>query len=306
MTSHPSSDPSAEHALRELLDAWCQAAGRLDLDALMACYTPDVVAYDAIQTLRFEGADAYRAHWQACLQYCPSGLRFSVRDADIQADGDVAYIHALIECQGSGQDAGCWSRMTMGLRRTEGRWRIAHEHFSFPADVQTGKAMMHLRPEGVAAPVLPVPPDMNTVTPHLVCADAISAIGFYERAFGARVTARLDGPQGQLLHASLSLGDSHLMLMEESEQCGSRSPATLKGTPVILHVYVRDVDAAFKQAVEAGCQPLMEPQDMFWGDRYGVVRDPYGHQWSLATHVRDMAPDDIRQAFAAMASAEKA
>lgn len=286
--------------IRQLLDVWCRAAAGHDVDALMDCYLPDVVAYDAIQTLRFQGREAYRAHWLACLEHCPAGLRFQTRDIDVQADGDVAYLHALMECRAD-EDPGIdnWSRMTQGLRRVDGRWRIAHEHFSFPIDMCTFKGMMHLQPEGAPARVLPVPPDMNTVTPHLVCADAASAMDFYVKALGATVAARLDDPQGKLLHGMLRLGDSVLMLAEESEQCGSIGPATLKGTPVIMHVYVRDVDAAFRQAVEAGCEALMQPEDMFWGDRYGRLRDPYGHQWALATHVRDLDPEAIRQAMAA-------
>ncbi|MGB6242769.1 MAG: VOC family protein [Castellaniella sp.] len=158
---------------------------------------------------------------------------------------------------------------------------------------------MALSPDGTAQ-VQPIPSDMNTVTPHLVCADAASAVDFYGKAFGATVMARLDAPQGGLLHACLRIGDSAVMLMEESAECQSVSPMTLKGTPVTIHLYVRDVDAAFRQAVEAGATSLMEPQDMFWGDRYGVLRDPYGHQWAVATHVRDLDPDAIRQAAAAM------
>lgn len=199
--------------------------------------------------------------------------------------------------------ANCWSRMSTGLRQTDGRWLIAHEHFSFPCDMATGKVLMSLSPDG-AARVQPIPSDMNTVTPHLVCADAASAVDFYCKAFGASIMARLDAPQGDLLHACLRIGDSAVMLMEESAECQSVSPATLKGTPVTIHLYVRDADAAFRQAVEAGATSLMEPQDMFWGDRYGLVRDPYGHQWAVATHVRDLDPAAIQQAAAALCAGQ--
>ncbi|MGB6007619.1 VOC family protein [Castellaniella sp.] len=158
---------------------------------------------------------------------------------------------------------------------------------------------MSLSPDGPAR-VQPIPTDMNTVTPHLVCVNAASAVDFYGKAFGASVMARLDAPQGGLLHACLRIGDSAVMLMEESAECQSPSPVTLKGTPVTIHLYVRDADAAFRQAVEAGATSVMEPQDMFWGDRYGVVSDPYGHRWSLATHVRDLDPAAIQQAAADM------
>ncbi|MER1965969.1 VOC family protein [Castellaniella sp. GW247-6E4] len=156
---------------------------------------------------------------------------------------------------------------------------------------------MHLRPDG-ASRLTPVPPDMNTLTPHLVCADAAGAIEFYKQAFGAREMVRLDDSQGRLLHACLRIGDSAVMLMEESSECQASSPVTLKGTPVTLHLYVEDADAAFDRAVKAGAIALMPPAEMFWGDRYGAVVDPYGHRWAIATHVRDVAPEAIREAAA--------
>jgi len=291
-------DDTVRAALRGVLDDWIAASQRRDLEALMACYAPDVVAYDAIQALRFTGRDAYREHWRMCLDMCPAGLNFRFQDLEISGAPDIGYAHGLVGC-GDGTGGGeFWSRMSTGFRRQGERWLIAHEHFSFPFDAQTGKAMMHLQPDGTAR-TRPIPPDMNAVTPHLVCRDAPGAIEFYKQAFEARVMARLDSPQGGLMHACLRIGDSAVMLMEESSACQAVSPVTLKGTPVTLHLYVEDADAVFARALQAGATALMPPADMFWGDRYGVVVDPYGHQWAIATHVRDITPEAIREAAAA-------
>ncbi|WP_343819742.1 VOC family protein [Castellaniella daejeonensis] len=161
---------------------------------------------------------------------------------------------------------------------------------------------MGLSPDAEAGPA-PIPSDMHSVTPHLVCRDATSALDFYQRAFGASGAVRLDGPDGKLMHGCLWIGNSAVMLMEESPVCQSGSPVTLGGTPVTLHLYVPDADAAFERAVRAGATSVMAPADMFWGDRYGVVQDPYGHRWSIATHVRDVSPEDMRAAMAQFASA---
>ena len=142
--------------------------------------------------------------------------------------------------------------------------------------------------------VQPIPEDMHTLTPHLVCAGAAAAIDFYVKAFDAVELARLPGPNGKLMHAMVKIGDSPLMLFDEVPEWGSRSPLTLKGTPVIIHMYVRDVDAAIAQAVAAGATLTMPATDMFWGDRYGQITDPFGHQWSLATHTRDVSFEDMQ------------
>lgn len=142
--------------------------------------------------------------------------------------------------------------------------------------------------------VQPIPEDMHTLTPHLVCAGAAAAIDFYVKAFNAVELARLPGPNGKLMHAMVKIGDSPLMLFDEVPEWGSRSPLTLKGTPVIIHMYVRDVDAAIAQAVAAGATLTMPATDMFWGDRYGQITDPFGHQWSLATHTRDVSFEDMQ------------
>ncbi len=146
--------------------------------------------------------------------------------------------------------------------------------------------------------VKPVPEDMHTVTPHLICAGASDAIDYYQRAFGAVELHRMPAPDGsgKLMHAMIRIGDSAVMLADESPEWGCLGPNTLKGSSVTLHVYVPDVDAAFARAVEAGGTAMMPPADMFWGDRYGMIKDPFGHSWSIATHIRDMTPEEMNEA----------
>ncbi|MBT9540906.1 VOC family protein [Thiobacillus sp.] len=148
----------------------------------------------------------------------------------------------------------------------------------------------------MTAPVKPIPEGMHSLTPHLVCRDANAAMDFYISAFGARDGGRLPGPDGKLMHGMMWIGDSALMLVDENPQWGMHSPLGLNGTPVIVHLYVEDVDATMARAVEAGATLTMPATDMFWGDRYGQVRDPFGHQWSIATHIRDMSPEEIQAA----------
>jgi PhnB protein len=146
----------------------------------------------------------------------------------------------------------------------------------------------------------PQPDHMHTLTPHLICANAYDAIDFYKRAFGAEEISRLAGPNGKLLHAMLKIGDSPLMLVEENADWGALGPATLKGTPVTIHMYVDDVDAAFAHAVREGATGKMPPADMFWGDRFCAVNDPFGHSWSIATHIRDVPHEEAQAAANSM------
>ncbi len=143
----------------------------------------------------------------------------------------------------------------------------------------------------------PIPPGMHTVTPHLCCRDCSGAIDFYVKAFGAESFGRLSSPDGRIMHAMIRIGDSHVFLFDEMPEHGALGPRALKGTPVFLHLYVVDVDAAHARAVAAGCTPVMPLADMFWGDRYGQVEDPYGHRWSLATHKQDLTPDEMAEAM---------
>ena len=145
-----------------------------------------------------------------------------------------------------------------------------------------------------------IPDGMHSLTPHLVCRDAAVAIDFYGRAFGAIELFRLPMPNGRLMHACVRIGDSQLFLVDEMPEHGAHGPQALEGSPVTIHLQVQDADATFARAVQAGATVTMPLADMFWGDRYGRVRDPFGHHWSVATHMRDLSPEQIRDAAAAM------
>jgi PhnB protein len=147
------------------------------------------------------------------------------------------------------------------------------------------------------AQVKPVPEGMHTVTPHLTCAGAADAIDFYKRAFNAQEMARLKGPDGKLMHGMIRIGDSTVMLVDEYPDYGSFGPKSLKGSPVTIHLYVEDVDAFVQRAVDAGAKVTMPLADMFWGDRYCRLDDPFGHHWSVATHIRDATPEEMQEAM---------
>ena len=149
----------------------------------------------------------------------------------------------------------------------------------------------------------PIPDGMHSLTPHLICAGAADAIEFYKRAFKAIEQARLPGPDGKLMHAAVKIGDSTLMLVDENPQWGSFGPKSLKGSPVTIHLYVPDVDATVAQAVAAGAKVTMPVAEMFWGDRYGQLEDPFGHRWSIGTHVKDLTPEQIQEGMKAMRKA---
>jgi PhnB protein len=148
--------------------------------------------------------------------------------------------------------------------------------------------------------VKPIPEGMHTVTPHLVCAGAAEAIEFYKKAFNATEVGRMAGPQGKLVHAMIRIAGSSVMLADEFPDWGSFGPKALKGSPVTIHLYVEDVDAFVKRAVAAGAKITMPVDDMFWGDRYGKLEDPFGHHWSVATHTRDVTPEEMKQAMQKM------
>jgi PhnB protein len=152
------------------------------------------------------------------------------------------------------------------------------------------------KPVAKKSSVKPVPEGMHTITPHLVCAGAVKAMEFYKKAFGATELMKLEGPDGRLMHGRVQIGDSILMLFDESSECGALSPLALKGSPVVIHLQVENVDALFAQAVAAGATAKMPPADMFWGDRYCCLQDPFGHQWSIATHVQDVSPEQLKAA----------
>jgi uncharacterized glyoxalase superfamily protein PhnB len=136
-----------------------------------------------------------------------------------------------------------------------------------------------------------------TVIPHLVCEGAADAIEFYKKAFNAVEQMRMPGENGRLMHAAITIGASTIMLADDFPEYGGFGPKALKGSPVTLHLVVPDIDQAFQQAVDAGATVRMPPADMFWGDRYGQVVDPFGHHWSLATHIKDMTPEEMMAAM---------
>lgn len=146
----------------------------------------------------------------------------------------------------------------------------------------------------MATSAAPNPSDMHTITPHLICAGAAEAIDWYVRALGAVELMRLPGPNGKLMHATIRIGDSTVMLADEMPEWGSMGPKALGGSPVTLHYSVDNVDASFQRAIDAGATSKMSPEDMFWGDRYGVLTDPWGHSWSMATHLHDYTPEEIQ------------
>jgi uncharacterized glyoxalase superfamily protein PhnB len=141
-------------------------------------------------------------------------------------------------------------------------------------------------------------PRVSSLSPYLICAGAAEAIEFYQRAFGAEEMVRLPRPDGKLMHACLRINGATVMLSDEFPDYGMVGPTTLKGSPVTIHLMVPDVDAAFARAVEAGATVTMPVADQFWGDRYGSVRDPFGHNWSMGTPVREMTPEEIQAAMA--------
>lgn len=149
-------------------------------------------------------------------------------------------------------------------------------------------------------PVPYKPPGYHSVTPYLALRDAKAAIDFYTRAFGAELVLELDMPDGSIAHAEIRIGDSILMLAEENEEWGNRSPQAFGGSPVSMMIYVPNVDGAYARAIEAGATRLRPVEDQFYGDRSGTLTDPYGYQWTLATHIEDVSAEEAQRRMAAM------
>jgi PhnB protein len=155
--------------------------------------------------------------------------------------------------------------------------------------------------------VKPIPDGYHTLTPGLTIRGAARAIEFYKKAFGAEELCRMPGPDGQsVMHAEIKIGDSIVMLGDECPGMSQKSPEALGGTAGALHIYVQDVDAAFQRAVAAGATVEMPVTDMFWGDRFGKVRDPFGHGWSLGTHKEDVPPEEMMKRFEAWSATQAA
>jgi PhnB protein len=155
------------------------------------------------------------------------------------------------------------------------------------------------------AQVQPIPKGYHTVTPYLVLDNAAGAIEYYRKAFGAQEVMRMAGPPGKIAHAELRIGDSMIMVSDEMPGSSTKSPRSVGGSTAAVFLYVEDVDKTFNQAVAAGAKAEMPPADMFWGDRFGKLVDPFGHSWALATHKEDVAPEEMakrsKEAMAQMA-----
>lgn len=149
---------------------------------------------------------------------------------------------------------------------------------------------------GQSSAIKPIPEGYRTVTPHLVIQGAAKALDFYQRAFGAVEKKRNLAPDGRVMNAEMRIGDSLVMVVDDfPEYCGGRAkhPLALDGTPVSLHLYVDDCDGWTARAAEAGCEVVMPPMDAFWGDRFAMVRDPFGHEWTIGTHNRELTPEQM-------------
>jgi PhnB protein len=141
--------------------------------------------------------------------------------------------------------------------------------------------------------VKPIPEGYHSITPYLVLKGAASAIEYYKKAFGAQELMRMDGPGGSIGHAELKIGDSIVMMADESPDMGHRGPKSIGGTPVSIVLYVENVDAVWKRALDAGAKQVRPLENQFYGDRMGTLEDPFGHLWSVATHVEDVAPEEM-------------
>jgi PhnB protein len=149
-------------------------------------------------------------------------------------------------------------------------------------------------------PVKPIPDDYRGATPYLCIDGAAAAIEFYKKAFGARELMRMGAPGERIGHAEVRIGDAIIMLADEFPDMGFRSPKSLGGSPVIIHLYVEDVDAVAEQAVAAGAKVVRPVEDQFYGDRAGKLEDPFGHVWYIATHKEDLSPEEIRERATAL------
>ena len=139
------------------------------------------------------------------------------------------------------------------------------------------------------------PQGFHTLTPYMTVKNARAALDFYAKAFGAEKVLLLDMPDGSVAHAEIRIGDSVVMLAEENESWGNKSPVTLGGSPMFLMAYVVDVDAAFRRALDAGASEVRPVADQFYGDRSGTLKDPFGHQWTLSTHIEDVSEAEAQR-----------
>jgi PhnB protein len=162
--------------------------------------------------------------------------------------------------------------------------------------MEKSSLMQPTRLYGMAKKVKPIPKGYHSITPGLAVRDAAQAIEFYKKAFGAKEKSRMPGPDGKLMHAELQIGDSHIMLGEENPQMNNPSPQSLNGTPIALFIYVKDSDKVFNQAIKAGGALAMPLIDQFWGDRAGMITDPFGHKWWVASRKHNLSPKEMKKA----------
>lgn len=230
----------------------------------------------------------------------PGALTLYVKDADATIQAAVA-AGATIMMPVADQFWG--DRYGMVVDPFGHRWGIA-THKEELTNEQLVKRATLLDPKTgqLAGPVPPGKPAKNyiadgyhSITPGLTVKNAVAMIEFYKNALGAKEVTRLPMPDGRLMYAEVSIGDSILAFHDEMPEMGSKSPASMGGTPVSLMMYVDDVDAAYKQAIEAGATSKSPPRDMFWGDRFAEVVDPSGHRWGIATHKEDLTPEQVMQ-----------
>jgi PhnB protein len=153
-------------------------------------------------------------------------------------------------------------------------------------------------------PVQPIPPGYHTATPYLIVQGAAEALEFYKKAFGAVEKMRVPGPGGKIMHAEIQIGDSRIMLADEFPGMGARSPQTIGGTSASILLYVQKVDAVFARAIAAGAKTVRDVKDQFYGDRAGTLTDPFGHLWTISTHVEDVPPDEMNRRFEALMKAQ--
>ncbi len=284
--------------IERLVQDWSRAVEAKDPERIVANYGPDTVLFDAIPPARTVGARDIGRIWAECMPYFPDKFRSEHKDLTIHVDGDLAVIHALhhFATEDPGHPAGAtWLRVTVCFRRVSGGWRVVHEHVSIPFDPMTIKAVF-LDANGNA---VPAPQTDTRLMPHLTCKGASDAIEFYKKGVRCREMMRLPGPDGRLIHAAVTIRGNVVMLVDEFREAGENAtvaPHSATIPPVTLHLHVPDVDAFFERAVKAGAKSIMEPADAFWGDRYGVLEDPFGHRWSMATTVKSLGPDELKAA----------
>lgn len=290
--------------IERLVTEWSRAVESKDAEKIVEHYRPDTVLFDAIPPARTVGAREIGRIWAQCLPYLPEKFRSEHKDLTIHVDGDLAIVHGLHHFVPEPADhpsGATWLRVTVVLRRQAGAWRVIHEHVSIPFDPMTNTAVyLDENANSVAPPALSGGQSAGTrLMPHLTCKGAAQAIDFYKAAFDAQEMMRLPMPDGRLLHAAITIGGNVVMLVDEFRDAGpnaTAAPPAFTTPAVTLHLQVPDVDKLFEQAVAAGAKPLMPPADAFWGDRYGIVEDPFGHRWSMAMMVKSMTHEEIQAA----------